>query len=196
MAILHETLGCGAQRLYTVARGEPMSHFISLARALSMFVACAVPLAACAVEPRGVGVAPPTRIPDVLQTPGVPAGDTVALAELPRELRRAVVADAAKRLGVKENAVVLTRAERVTWNDGSLGCPQPGMGYMQALVPGFRVVARTADRELIYHTDESRQALACAETPPARMPKDPAKPRPADDSEPRTQPPAPRAPDR
>jgi hypothetical protein len=171
-----------------------MPHFKSLARTLSMIVACAVPLAACAVEPRGVGVAPPTRIPDVLQTP-VPSGDAVALAELPRELRRAVVADAAKRLGVKENAVVLTRAERVTWNDGSLGCPQPGVGYIQALVPGFRVVARTADRELIYHTDESR-ALACVQALPRRIPKDPAKPQPADDSQPRTGPPPPPAPDR
>jgi hypothetical protein len=173
-----------------------MSQFNSLVRILSTIVVCAAPLAACAVEPRGVGVAPPTRIPDVLQTPGVPSGDTVALAELPRELRRAVVADAAKRLGVKENAVVLTRAERVTWNDGSLGCPQPGVAYIQSLVPGYRVVARTADRELIYHTDVSRQALACAEALPTRVPKDPAKPKPADDSEPRTRPPTPPAPDR
>lgn len=172
-----------------------MSDFNSLVRSLLMTAACAVPLAACAAEPKGVGVAPPTRIPDVVQTPGVPSGDTVALAELPRELRRAVVADAAKRLGVNENAVVLTRAERVAWNDGSLGCPQPGMGYSQALVPGYRVVARTADRELVYHTDESR-ALACAQTLPTRIPKDPAKPAPADDSQPRTQPPAPRSPDR
>jgi hypothetical protein len=196
MAILHETLGGGAQRLYTVAQGEPMPHFKSLARALLLTAACVAPLVACAREPKGVGVAPPERIPDVVQTPGVPSGDTVALAELPRELRRAVVADAAKRLGVKENGVVLTRAERVTWNDGSLGCPQPGMGYSQALVPGYRVVARTADRELVYHTDESRHTLACAETLPTRTPKDPSKPPPADDSQPRTNPPGQRTPDR
>jgi hypothetical protein len=40
------------------------------------------------------------------------------------------------------------------------------MGYLQALVPGYRVVARTADRELVYHTDEGRQALVCAEARP------------------------------
>jgi hypothetical protein len=144
-----------------------MAHRKSPIRVLLMTVACAAPLAACGAEKKGVGVAPPTRIPDVVQTPGVPSGVTVALAELPRELRRAVVADAARKLGVNENAVVLARAERVTWNDGSLGCPQPGMGYTQALVRGFRVVARTADRELIYHTDETRQALACAGPMPA-----------------------------
>jgi hypothetical protein len=125
----------------------------------------------------------------------VPPGDVVTLAELPRELRRVVVADAAKRMGVAENAVVLARAERVTWNDGSLGCPQPGMGYSQALVPGYRIVARTAERELTYHTDESRGAIACAQPLP-RGPKDPSKPPPADDSQPRTDPPPKHAPDR
>jgi len=172
-----------------------MPHFKSLARALLMTAACAAPLAACAAEPKGVGVAPPARIPDVVDAPTVPPGDSVTLAELPRELRRLVVADAAKRLGVEPSAVVLARAERVTWNDGALGCPQPGMGYTQALVPGYRIVARTADRELVYHTDESRQALACAQALP-RTPRDPSKPPPADDSQPRTHPPGQRTPDR
>ena len=163
-----------------------MQQFKSRARALLTMLACAAPLAACAAEPRGVGVAPPTRIPDVRQTPGVPSGDTVALAEMPRELRRVVVADAARRLGVTENAVVLARAEKVTWNDGALGCPRPGMGYTQALVPGYRVVARTSDRELIYHTDERRQALVCAAAAPTS----------ADSSQTHTQQPAPPVPDR
>ncbi len=176
-----------------------MPHLKTLARILVVTAACATPLAACAAEtpgqPRGVGIAPPTRIPDVVQTPGVPPGSAVTLAELPRELRRVVVADAARRFGVAQSGVVLTRAERVTWNDGALGCPQPGMGYSQALVPGYRVVARAAERELIYHTDESRGAIACAQALP-RAPKDPSKPPPADDSQPRTDPPAKSAPDR
>ena len=51
---------------------------------------------------------------------------TTAATSVPREVRRAVVADAARRFKVAESAVVLTQAEQVTWNDGSLGCPQPG----------------------------------------------------------------------
>jgi len=176
-----------------------MPHLKTLARVLVIAAVCGSPLAACAAEtpgkPKGVGVAPPARIPDVVQTPGVPPGNAVTLAQLPRELRRAVVADAARRLGVAESAIVLTRAERVTWNDGALGCPQPGMGYTQALVPGYRIVARTAERELIYHTDESRGAIACAQSLPG-APRDPSKPPPADDSQPRTDPPAKPAPDR
>lgn len=169
-----------------------MPRLKTFVQALMAVAVCAAPLAACAAEPKGVGVAPPARIPDVVQAG--PAGDPVSLAELPRELRRIVVADAAKRLGVKESAVVLTRADRVTWSDGALGCPQPGMGYLQALVPGFRVVARSAEHELVYHTDEARQAIACPQ-PRARTPRDPARPPQADDSQPRTQPPR-GAPDR
>lgn len=176
-----------------------MPHLNTLARILVVTAACAVPLVACAAEtprqPKGVGIAPPARIPDVVQTPGVPPGNAVTLAELPRELRRVVVADAARRFGVTESGVVLTRAERVTWNDGALGCPQPDMSYSQALVPGYRVVARTAERELTYHTDEARGAIACAQALP-RAPQDPSKPPPADDSQPRTDPPAKHTPDR
>ncbi|WP_223171051.1 hypothetical protein [Microbacterium sp. NIBRBAC000506063] len=38
----------------------------------------------------------------------------------------------------------LVTAERVTFSDGSLGCPQPGQSYTQALVDGMRVIV-TAD---------------------------------------------------
>lgn len=103
-------------------------------------------------EKRATPRAPPTRIP----APALneqPAGQPVATTVMPAELRRAVVADAAKRFKVAESAVVLTRAEQVTWADGSLGCPEPGMVYTQSLVAGFRVVAKTAAGELLYHTD-------------------------------------------
>ena len=36
--------------------------------------------------------------------------------------------------------------EGVTWPDGSLGCPEPGMMYTQALVEGYRVVIRAGER--------------------------------------------------
>jgi hypothetical protein len=115
------------------------------------------------------GVAPPTRIPDTVSPGPSAAGEAVSIASLPRETRRAVVADAARRFNVAESSVVLTRAERVSWPDSSLGCPEPGRMYSQALVPGFRLVARTAEGELVYHTDLHVQVQTCANesrTPP------------------------------
>ena len=93
-------------------------------------------------------IAPPKRIPDV--DPGIaleitqPTGEPVSTANMPRAVRLAVVADAAKRFQVAEDAVVLASAEQVTWGDGSLGCPQPGRSYTQMLVAGYRVTATTA----------------------------------------------------
>ena len=116
-----------------------------------------------AAEPpgRAGGVAPPTRIPDSPPS-AEQAGTPVATAARPREVRRAVVSDAARRFRVAESAVVLVRAEQITWRDGSLGCPQPGQMYAQSLVRGFRVVATTAEGEFLYHTDAHGQVLVCS----------------------------------
>ena len=42
----------------------------------------------------------------------------------------------------------LMRAERVEWNDGSLGCPEPGIAYTQAIVPGYNFVYEVGRRLL------------------------------------------------
>jgi hypothetical protein len=78
-------------------------------------------------------------------------------------LRRAVVADAARYFKVAESAVVLTRAERVSWPDSSLGCPEAGHVYTQALIPGYRLVAKSAGGERVYHTDERGRVESCAD---------------------------------
>ena len=125
----------------------------------------------------------------------LPAGKPVATASVPREVRRLVVADAARRFRVIESSVVIASAEQITWNDGSLGCPEPGMNYTQALVPGYRIVAKTVDGSLTYHTDAHAQVRTCA-TPQSQGehagPRTTPKP-----VEPRTEPPPARtAPDR
>jgi hypothetical protein len=131
--------------------------------------------AAASDDARPRGVAPPKRIPDILTGPVQPMGEPVATSEMPRDVRRAVVADAARRFQLPESAVVLARAERVTWSDGALGCPQPGMAYTQALVPGFRVTATTSAGQLLYHTDTRGSvahcgaALAPGQTPAQRL---------------------------
>jgi hypothetical protein len=112
--------------------------------------------------PAGRAIAPPPHIPYQRAISDGPAGTPVATSAMPRELRRAVVADAAKRFNVPASAVVLTRAERVTWPDASLGCAEPGRRYAQVLVAGFRVIASTSAGELLYHTDSARGLANCA----------------------------------
>jgi hypothetical protein len=146
-----------------------------------------------AADTRPTGIAPPTRIPKIEQETPMPAGLPVSTSAIPRNVRRAVVADAAKRFKVAESDVVLTRAEQVTWNDGSMGCAEPGRMYTQALVPGFRVVAKTSGGELAYHTDTRGTVVSCRATAMAPL-VDPADSRKG--SEPRTGPPARTQPDR
>ena len=151
--------------------------------------------AACASDGKSGerGIAPPTRIPDPVELVVAPAGQQVSTTAIPREVRRAVVADAAKRFNVAESAVVLTRAEQVTWPDGSLGCPQPGRMYTQMLVEGFRVAAKTTEGELRYHTDGRGNVVTCAAGVAGQRPADAAREGApsGDDSTPRTGPPQP-----
>lgn len=60
-------------------------------------------------------------------------------------------ADAVKRFGVAAELAVI---ERVTWRDGSLGCPRKGMQYTQALVPGWRIELAAGERRFAYHASE------------------------------------------
>jgi hypothetical protein len=165
---------------------------------LWVLLALGAGLSAGASEPTrpAEGIAPPKRLPDpVVRDMVVPPAEPVSTTALPRELRRVVVADAAKHLNVPESSVVLTHAEQVTWPDGSLGCPRAGMSYTQALVPGFRVVARSVERQLVYHTDSRGNAVRCDQPIPLRGQR-PADGAPGNDAQPRTQPPTPVAPDR
>jgi hypothetical protein len=154
-----------AARVYTLVLEVTMNR--------TLIVLCALIASSCAgaTEPASKpasprGIAPPTRIP-YTQPADSPGGEAVATSAMPRGVRRAVVADAARRFKVSESAVVLAHAEQLTWSDGSLGCPQPGQMYTQALVPGFRVVASTPEGDFLYHTDSHGQVLVCG--PPERL---------------------------
>ncbi|HUQ08970.1 MAG TPA: hypothetical protein VM146_01550 [Steroidobacteraceae bacterium] len=130
----------------------------------------ALGIAAQAREPAAspARIAPPSRIPAPIRPESSPLGTPVAAAGIPKVVRHAVVADAARRFEVPESAVVLARAEQVTWGDGSLGCPVPGRVYAQMLVPGYRVTAATASGQMLYHTDSLGNVVTCGK--PASAP--------------------------
>jgi hypothetical protein len=69
--------------------------------------------------------------------------------------------DAVSRVGVPANAITVQSALRVTWRDGSLGCPEPGVQYTQALVPGWRVILRAGDQTLDYHAAANGHLILC-----------------------------------
>jgi hypothetical protein len=70
-------------------------------------------------------------------------------------------ADLAKRLGVDAAQVRVVSSTEVTWPDGSLGCPEPGMNYTQALVPGSRIILEVAGKQYHYHSGGTRAPFLC-----------------------------------
>ena len=83
--------------------------------------------------------------------------------EVPADQVEQVVTDAASGAGVDPSDVEVVVAEAVTWPDGSIGCPQPGQAYTQALVPGFRVVVEIEGEEMSFHAAEDGEFAFCAD---------------------------------
>jgi hypothetical protein len=101
--------------------------------------------------------------------PSTPAEDTVtsptddpsdAPSPSGRTARQAI-ADLAERLGVPPEEIEVVRVEEVVWRDGSLGCPEPGMHYTQALVDGSRIVLSAGGRAYEYHAGGSQTPFLC-----------------------------------
>jgi hypothetical protein len=85
----------------------------------------------------------------------------------PDPLVALATADAANRTGAGQGDVRIVRVERRDWPDRSLGCPRPGLGYAQAITPGFIIVAEAGDQRLEYHTDHAQVVLCSSQSAPA-----------------------------
>jgi hypothetical protein len=64
--------------------------------------------------------------------------------EIPKKILDPILKEAASLAKTHPEQLVIVRAEAVVWNDGSLGCPEPGIEYTQALVNGYWVVISAA----------------------------------------------------
>jgi hypothetical protein len=95
------------------------------------------------------------------QTP--PAQETPMPAYTLHSVTEAALAEAARQTGTDRSKLSVVQAEMVTWRDGSLGCPQPGMRYTDALVPGFRVRIQAGERVLDYHASSRGGLMLCPE---------------------------------
>ncbi len=81
--------------------------------------------------------------------------------EVPAEVLNAMQQDLVARLSTGDANISVVVAEAVTWNDGSLGCPEPGRMYTQAIVPGYRVVLELAGQRYSYHADTAGYFVPC-----------------------------------
>ena len=86
---------------------------------------------------------------------------SAAVSNVPASMLEAAHDDAASRLSVDRTGIEVVSAAAVTWSDGSAGCPEAGMLYTQALVPGYRIVLQAGAEVLNYHAGRSGAPRFC-----------------------------------
>lgn len=135
--------------------------------AMGLLVGCADPTGDDTDDARPPLDAPSDGTQDGGATDG--GGDAGADGTIEAGLEDAVavaVADAAGVAGVSEDAVTVLVAEAVTWSDGSLGCPEPGMAYTQALVDGYRIELEVGGESVAYHGALGSPPFRCRDPQP------------------------------
>ena len=60
----------------------------------------------------------------------------------------------------------MVSAQAVEWPDGSLGCPQPGMAYLQVITPGYKLVLAAGGQEYSYHAATEGEFFLCENRAP------------------------------
>jgi hypothetical protein len=81
--------------------------------------------------------------------------------QVPQAILDPILKEAAALAKVDRHQLVIVRAESVVWNDGSLGCPEPGMMYTQALVNGYWVVIEAAGQKYDFRVGRGGSFRLC-----------------------------------
>ncbi|MCP4250463.1 MAG: hypothetical protein GY778_25755 [bacterium] len=88
-------------------------------------------------------------------------GDDPVVGEAPPDLIAAILEDLAATTGAAQSAYSVVRAESIVWNDGSLGCSEPGVVYTQATVDGYWVVVDHDGTAYDYRANDSGSFVRC-----------------------------------
>ena len=122
-----------------------------------VLVLVALTLAACAAR---LGASPgnPDAASDPL--PSGSAGSADTPDGIPDAVWAAILADLERQTGGRSDPEVVS-AEAMTWNDGSLGCPEPGQAYTQALVDGYQVILVVDGERYDYRVGNGASVKLC-----------------------------------
>ena len=131
------------------------------ARHTALAMVAVLALVACAA-PAG---APSASRPDVVTAEPASTSSPSARLEapdgVPEAAWTAILADLARRLDEAAVEPSVVSVDPMTWNDGSLGCPEPGQVYTQALVDGYRVVVEVDAVEYDFRVGSGSEVRLC-----------------------------------
>ena len=117
---------------------------------------------------------PQMNTPEILPESGGPQGPaSTSISEDP-EMSTPITPDAssdqiinlvkqhlAKQLGISLDQIALSDIKPVVWRDAGLGCPKPGVDYIQVETPGYQIVLEAQGQSYNYHTDETQRFVPC-----------------------------------
>lgn len=137
-------------------------RFARAVRAVGVGVTAALLVTGCGSEAQPPLSAGPSDSPGASTTTG-PASPSVTPQDTDLRARaRVAIADLVDRIGVDASDITVVRSEAVTWRDSSVGCPQEGMVYTDALVDGWLIVLAAGGTEYEYHAGSSPAGQATA----------------------------------
>jgi hypothetical protein len=99
-----------------------------------------------------------THTEDTMPSTSEPSVPDAVIAS---DLVQAAIADLVERTGAEPDEIGVVSVEEVDWPDGSIGCPQPGMVYTQAIVNGTEIVLRFDGTDYSYHQGGGRAVFYC-----------------------------------
>jgi hypothetical protein len=136
----------------------------TVAAMILVVVACGEPATDSATTTSDGSVSS-TTVPEFTSTTSPPPGDDLFPGqEIPEGAESVVetaIADLAERLGVGADTVGIIGVQEMTWSDGSLDCPEPGMSYTQALVEGYWILLNGNGRAYDYRATENGFVKLC-----------------------------------
>ena len=92
---------------------------------------------------------------DTNMTPVTPPDDASA------KLVSMVKEHLAKQLNISTEQIVLSSVKAVVWRDAGLGCPKPGVDYIQVETPGYNILLEASGKTYRYHTDATKRFVPC-----------------------------------
>lgn len=87
-------------------------------------------------------------------------GTVAALAAAQVSVADIAAAALAESLEVPVSLITVDSVRAVTWPDGSIGCPEPGVGYAQVLTPGHKITLRAEGKIYVMH-EANGHAVLC-----------------------------------
>ena len=101
----------------------------------------------------------------MMASPSTTGETPVMKGQVPQGMLDPILKEAAALAKLDREQLVIVRAESVVWNDGSLGCPEPGMMYTQALVNGYWVVIDAAGQNYDFRVGNRGSFILCPPRP-------------------------------